>query len=143
VADNTGVGSPVVDDLREADVPLLAVTITGGEAAAHRDPAGVWRVPKKHLVGALQVVLYDKRLSVHPQLPGATTLQSQLRDLQLKITKSANETFEARSGAKDDLAIALMLALWAAERACGAIPDVLSEAARTEMSKAPEGVFLS
>jgi hypothetical protein len=143
VADNTGVGSPVVDDLRAADVPLLPVTITGGEAAAARGTDGVWRVPKKHLVGGLQVVLYDKRLAVHPQLPGAGVLQRQLRDLQMKITKAGNETFEARSGAKDDLAVALMLALWAAERACGALPTEPPEAAYTEISRAPEGVFWS
>src|SRR5262249_4351216 len=123
--------------------PLMAVCLTGGEAAAHKGPNGVWRVPKKDLVGALQVVLGDRRLSVNPKLPGADVLARQLRDLQVKITKSANETFEARAGAKDDLAVALALALWAAERCCGAIPSCDSEDNYTLISRAPEGVFLS
>lgn len=144
VADNTGVGSPVVDDLREADVPLLAVTITGGEAAASRAPDGTWRVPKKDLVGALQVVLYDRRLTVPAGMPGADVLARQLRDLQVKVTKAANERFEHAAGAKDDLALALALALWAAERSCGALPTQdASDDNRTLVSQAPDGVFWS
>ncbi len=42
-----------------------------------------------------------------------------------------------------DMALALCMACWAAERSCSAMPGDIPDAARSMISKAPEGVFLS
>jgi hypothetical protein len=56
--DQTGVGRPVIDLLREARIQaqVLPVTITAGHQASAADGGG-WLVPKKELVSTLQVLL--------------------------------------------------------------------------------------
>ena len=57
IVDATGVGAPVVDMLRRADLPcrLMPVTITGGE---HDAPVrGGYHVPKRELLTGLQVLV--------------------------------------------------------------------------------------
>ena len=59
VVDQTGVGAAVVDLLRRADIrTMLPVTITSGHRASN--DAG-WMIPKKALVGVLQILLQSKR----------------------------------------------------------------------------------
>src|SRR5262249_12982483 len=59
--DETGVGQAVVDVFREAKLPckLSAVTITAGNNSEHGN-----HVPKKELVGTLQVLLQSGRIKV-------------------------------------------------------------------------------
>ena len=56
VVDGTGVGAAVVDLLREWDIDyeLVPVQITGG-GSAWRD-SGRWNVPKRDLIGVVQVL---------------------------------------------------------------------------------------
>jgi hypothetical protein len=113
--DYTGVGRPVLDLLRRARIPasLRAVTITGGNKATLD---GGWHVPKRELVGTLQVLLQSRRLKVAPSLPAAQTLVQELTTFQVKITPAANETFGAwREGAHDDLVLAVAIAAWEGE----------------------------
>jgi hypothetical protein len=107
--DQTGVGRPVVDLFRAAgiDASLRPYTITGGEASS----GGA--VPKKNLVGAVQVPLQARRLKVAESLPLAPVLAEELGLFRVKVTASANETFEAwRERDHDDLVLALALALY-------------------------------
>jgi hypothetical protein len=63
----TDVGRPVVDMLRQQGLAVVAVTITGGDNVTQEGWA--WRVPKRDLVGAVQVLLQAERLkfaAVHP-----------------------------------------------------------------------------
>jgi hypothetical protein len=114
--DATGVGPPVVDMLRRAELPcrLRAITITGGnEVVPH--PGG-YGVPKRDLVSITQVLLQDGRLKVAPSLPEADTLVRELQTFQYKITLAANDTYGAwREGTHDDLLLAVCLACWIAE----------------------------
>lgn len=124
VIDYTGVGRPVVDMFREAGfrVPIYAVTITAGQKA-HRDPEriGDWTVPKKDLVGVLQSQFHQERIKIARALPEAQTLLSELQNFRMKMTASANLTFEAwRDGDHDDLVLASALAVWGSERLAGA-----------------------
>jgi hypothetical protein len=115
--DQTGVGRAVVDLLAEAQLraELRPVTITGGHKAAPGEGMG-WLVPKKELVGTLQVLLQARRLHVARHLAEAQTLIDELMLFQVKVTAAANETFGTwREGRHDDLVLAVAIAAWAGE----------------------------
>ena len=122
VVDQTGVGRPVVDMLRDGmrgrvTGHLVPVTITGGHDVTRGERAE-YRVPKKELVGVLQVLLQTRRLRIAQSLPEAAILVRELETFRVKITEAANETFGAwREGQHDDLLLAVALAAWAGERA--------------------------
>jgi len=126
VVDGTGVGRPVVDLFRKAriDCRLVPVTITGGGAAmtigqVRVDDWGYWHVPKKELVGSVQVLLGTARLEVAPGLTHASTLVRELKSFSYKINaQTAYVSLEAwRERDHDDLVLALALAAWRGERA--------------------------
>jgi hypothetical protein len=115
VIDHTSVGRPVFDMFAEAQIPqLIGITITGG-ASWHRESVRQWHVAKILLVGTLQRYLQSGRLRIGASLPHAATLQRELKDFRVKISKSALETYEAREGQHDDLVLACSVALFAAE----------------------------
>jgi hypothetical protein len=119
VADATGVGRAVIDQLRAASLSvsgLIAVNITGGHQVT-RTFASV-NVPKKELVSAVRSVLEGRRLQIARQLKEARTLQKELSTFSTKITASGNETYEAlRAKDHDDIVLAVALALWRGENA--------------------------
>ncbi len=144
VVDQTGVGMAVVDQFRAREAPMIAVTITGGELPGGQGADGAWRVPKKDLAGGLQVLLANRELIIPKTLPGADVLAKELQDFRVKVdAKTANETWEAAGSKHDDIVLALALAVWAAERSCGAMPWRMPDEARSEIGKAPPGVFWS
>jgi hypothetical protein len=63
-ADENGVGQAVIDLIRSAGLPvsLNPVQITAGHETTYVD--GSWHVPKKKLVGTLQVLLQGRRLKI-------------------------------------------------------------------------------
>lgn len=77
--DGTGVGAAVVDLFRREKLPgeFEAIIITGGDQVTRE--GGVARVPKRDLVGVVQVALQTARLKIAPTLKEAATLQ---RDLE-------------------------------------------------------------
>ena len=94
---------------------LRPITITGGHKATPGKGCG-WLVPKKELVGTLQVLLQGRRLHVARHLPESQTLIKELIQFQVKVTAAANETFgNWREGIHDDLVVTVALAAWAGE----------------------------
>jgi hypothetical protein len=115
VIDHTSVGRPVFDMFTEAQIPqLIGITITGG-SGWHRESVRQWHVAKILLVGTLQRYLQSGRLRIGASLPQAQTLQRELKDFRVKISKAANETYDAREGSHDDIVLSLAIALFAAE----------------------------
>jgi hypothetical protein len=120
VIDQTGVGRPVVDMFRAAQLPirLVAITITGGNQVIqdedHRDE---WHVPKRDLVSTVTVLLQAGRLKIAAGLAEAATLTHELGIFQTKITLAANDVYGAwREGQNDDTVLAMALACWYGER---------------------------
>jgi hypothetical protein len=124
VVDQTGVGRAVVDMLTDAmegrvTCKFCPVTITAGQEVT-RSETGQLRVPKKELVGCLQLLLQTRRLRIAQALPDVATLVRELETFRVKITEAANETFGAwRDGQHDDLVLAVGLAAWVGERCLG------------------------
>jgi hypothetical protein len=122
VVDQTGVGHAVVDMLADAlrgRVPCLffPMTLTAGHAVTGGE-AAVLHVPKKELVGTLQVLLQTRRLQVFRSLPEAAVLVQELENSRAKVTTARQETLELwREGRHDDLVLAVPMAAWLGEQA--------------------------
>lgn len=115
IVDATGVGRPVVEMIAAAGLDPISVTITGGYEPTRTD-RGEWRVPKRDLVMATQLVFQSRRITVVPELEQAKLLRDELLNFRLKLTKAGNDTYEAwREGQHDDLVLAVAIALWYAE----------------------------
>jgi hypothetical protein len=112
VVDATGVGTAVIDLLSQANLSPIAMTITGGDKI-HREAKNRYSIPKRELVGCLQVLLQTGRLKIASALPEANLLVKELLAFQVKITSHAHDTYGAwREGTHDDLVLALALAVW-------------------------------
>ncbi|MRR32150.1 hypothetical protein EG834_17900, partial [bacterium] len=83
VVDQTGVGAAVVDLFTQAKLKPIGCLIHGGDKATHEGDS--WRVPKRDLVGTLQVLFQSSRLKISSKLPLAGILQQELLDFKVKI----------------------------------------------------------
>ncbi len=118
VADATGVGKPVIDMLRAAELSPVAVTITGGDTVS-RDGRD-YRVPKRDLVSAVQVLLQADRLKIAKGLPEAQTLTSELLAFKVSISLKGHDSYGNdvgpwRENPHDDLVLAVAMACWYGE----------------------------
>lgn len=125
--DGTGVGAPVVEMLRTAQLgcEVSAVTITGGERAhSSYGAAGLsWSVPKQDLLAGVQVLLEKEELKIARGMREAGALVKELLSVQ---ARQMGDEGRLRVGADgfgehDDLVIALALACWRAGRRRNAI----------------------
>lgn len=120
VIDHTGVGRGVFDIFRSLGmgIPIIGVTITAGrEESQDQDRPWQWSVPKKDLVSGLQIVVQNRRFFVAPALPHAKVLSAEMQNFRIKITESANLTYDAwRSGDHDDLVLSVALGVWMANK---------------------------
>lgn len=115
VLDATGVGTPVHDMFVARGLRPVPITIHGGEAVSRDGPG--FRVPKRDLIAAVQVLLQQQRLKFARALPAAPALVDELRDYQVMVSESGHDSYNARSGQHDDLVLAVACAVWLAERA--------------------------
>lgn len=126
VVDQTGVGRPVVDMLRQAGhQDLHAVTITAGDTMT-RDRLD-YRVPKRDLVSTLQVLLQTQRLAVAAALPHAETLTREMLAFKVTISATGHDSFgnDWRENPHDDMVLAVALAAWAGETIAARKPRFL------------------
>ncbi len=110
VVDATGVGRPIVDQLRAAGLDPIAVTITAGKEATFKD--GFWRVPKPELVRSLVAAFEDDRLRIASGLRYAAALVGELQAFQRQVTGAGRDAYGAKAKAHDDLVVAVALAMW-------------------------------
>jgi hypothetical protein len=118
IVDQTGVGRPVVDLLRQGGFEPIAITITGGDQVIPVERRE-YRVPKRNLVGAVQVLLQTRRLRWASSLPEAATLKQELDNFKAKISLSGHDSYGAgedwREGNHDDLVLSVALGCWHGE----------------------------
>jgi len=116
LVDATGVGRPVVDLFKERGLWYKAITITGGNRVTAT--GGGYGVPKRDLIGALEVPFHSGRLKVAAGLRLWETLRSELQTFRRKVSLTTGmDTYEHwRKGDHDDLVLAAALACWGAER---------------------------
>ncbi len=112
VVDATGVGRPVIDQMRETGLEPVAVTITGGRFMSF--DGETWRVPKKALLRPLVAASEAGRLKVAKGLREAEAFQRELQAFQRRITARGYSAFGG-VGEHDDLVIAAALICWRVE----------------------------
>lgn len=112
VVDQTGVGAPVVDLFRQAGLKPVGVMIHGGDKATNEGAS--WRVPKRTLVGVLQVLLQTGRLKVASKLVLGPVLSQEMLNFKVKIDpETAHDSYSAwREQDHDDLVLSVALAAW-------------------------------
>jgi hypothetical protein len=112
VVDSTGVGAGVVDMFVHAGLYPIPVTIHGGDTVHYQRPG--YRVPKRDLVGAVQILLQSERLKIVRSLPEAAILRSELQNFRVKIDpRTAHDSYSHwREAEHDDLVLATALAAW-------------------------------
>jgi hypothetical protein len=122
--DQTGVGAPVVDLFEQAGLKPVGVLIHGGDKASHEGDS--WRVPKRDLVGVLQVLLQTGRLKVASKLKLGPVLSQEMLNFRVKIDPAtAHDSYSAwREEDHDDLVLSVALAAWYGENGPKPIPVV-------------------
>jgi hypothetical protein len=115
--DQTAVGRAVFESVRDAKTGahVIGLTVTAGHGVQVDDWGG-WLVPKKDLVGVLQVLLQEMRLKVAQTLDHARTLTAELHQFQLRAVPLKPDALEWRERPHDDLVLAVGIAAWQAER---------------------------
>ena len=105
VVDETGVGVPVVEEMRRAGIGcgLHPVKISGGRQATAKS------VPREELLGKLKMMGERGELELAVECGDGEKLRRELVYLQLGSRRG-------KGGEKDDLAFALALACWKARR---------------------------
>ena len=118
VIDQTGCGRPVFDMFVDAGLKStpIGVSIHGGDSVSH--DGGNYRVPKRDLVGVLQVLLQSGRLKVAQKLELGPILQQEMLNFKQKIDPvTAHDSYSAwREQDHDDLVLAVALAAWWGEQ---------------------------
>ena len=135
--DATGVGRPVIDMIKDADLPasIYPITLTGGDTVAREGMER--RVPKRDVASTIAVLLQTGRLRIARELKESNTLLRELLNFRVKISLSGHDSYEAwREQEHDDLVLAVGLAAWLFEKGRDAyIVFVERELARMEKEK--------
>lgn len=71
-------------------------------------------MPKRELVGTTQAALQTRQLKLSRKLPELGVLTQELQNFQVSISDNGFDSYNARTGAHDDLVLALAMALWLA-----------------------------
>lgn len=114
IIDHTGVGRPVVDLFNENNIPLVGVTITGGNKASWTSPREV-SVPKWDIVSSLQVSIQCGKLKLSKKMHELNRLIDEMINFTATSTRKGKGKFEAASGQHDDMVLSLGLAIWYCE----------------------------
>ncbi len=115
IIDQTGCGRPVFDLFDQAGLEPIGVQIHGGDRATNE--GNLWRVPKRDLVGVLQVLIQSQRLKISKRLELGAILQAEMLNFKQKIDPvTAHDSYSAwREQDHDDLVLSVALAAWYAE----------------------------
>lgn len=120
VVDYTGVGRPVVDMMRQKELKVIALNITGSTKSKWKFGNEV-SVPKKDIVSSLQVVFQERRIKIARDIDSflkTNVINEYVKEfLSFKptINKNAHAQFNASSGYHDDIVMSIGLATWYGE----------------------------
>jgi len=111
LVDNTGVGRAFADVLAKRRIKFTRITITAGAEATDAGD-NHWHVAKTVLISALDGRLNCGELKIAQALAESETLRSELKDFRRHISDAGRNTYAARTGAHDDLVLAVAMGVW-------------------------------
>jgi hypothetical protein len=115
IIDETGVGRAVGDIFADAGMKPQRVSITAGsEATCAGDNR--WHVAKSILISTVDAMLHTGTLRFAAALSDAQAMRDELLDFRRKLSDAGRATYAARTGAHDDLVLAVAIAAWWAAR---------------------------
>lgn len=118
LVDQSGLGDPVVEEMRRRDLFVTGVLLTGGNQVFQENLT--LHIAKTALVSRLQVLFGDHRIHFAKGGPLAEKMIEELENFRLKVTPAANLQFEPfKTGIHDDLIVALGLACFRRYRPFG------------------------
>jgi hypothetical protein len=120
VPDATGVGDPVVEALRDRQLDLEPVVITGGKNLTETG------VPKTTLIQALMVAAENHEFTFPAKLE---VLTNEMQAFEYDTTAAGSLVYSAPEGMHDDAVMALALAMWGARFARGNFAASIGEPA--------------
>lgn len=109
--DATGLGDPVVDLCRARGLAPIAVTLTGTGRIQWHDARTV-SVGKAALIDGLGILMEQRRVTLPGDTDEARVLQDEMRNFRRRTSeRTGHVSYNAASGAHDDLIIAAALAI--------------------------------
>jgi len=119
LVDASGLGDPVVEEMRHRGLEITGVLLTGGNKCTKVKEKNGWalHIPKSALVSRLQVLAQGHRIHFTRESSLVENMIEELENFTLKVTSSANLQFEPfTTGVHDDLIVATALAVWKRRR---------------------------
>jgi len=115
ILDATGVGKAAVELFSHSNFDLSILTLMAGDQMVQDGRS--YRVPKRDVICATQVLMQTERLKLARKLPYAPLLARELLNFRFKVTsKGPEDALDWREGPDDDLVFALAIAAWQAKR---------------------------
>ncbi len=113
VLDSTGVGVAVRDMMRSKGVPVVAVTITAGEAITRQGP--IIHVGKARMIGKFLGAFDAGKVHVNPNMPIWPKVEHEMLSFRAEMSAQGRAKFEAEEGEHDDMLFALAQGVWYGE----------------------------
>jgi len=111
VVDDSGVGRPVSDLLVDAGLKPIRVTITAGSEVTTISNTK-FNVAKTVLISTVDAALHTGTLRFAASLGDADAMRDELKDFRRKLSDAGRATYAARTGAHDDLVLAVAIGCW-------------------------------
>ena len=112
VIDESGVGRAVSDLFEVGGLRPIRVAITAGVDATKTDRLRCWSVAKSFLISGVDACLHDGSLRFADELREREALREELQNFRRHVTNAGRATYQARTGAHDDLVLAVAISLW-------------------------------
>jgi hypothetical protein len=113
----------IVDLLRGDGIKLIALNITGGNAANWKHSKEV-SVPKKELISSIQVIFMEHRIKIASGIQLLDDLKKEFLNFKATINQKAVASFNAASSYHDDIVLSISLATWYGEQAAKRINKI-------------------
>ena len=110
IIDETGVGRAVSDIFAAAGMKPIRVSITAGNEVTYSGRG--WHVAKTVLISTVDAMLHTGTLRFAAALSDAPAMRDELLNFRRRLSEAGRATYAARTGAHDDLVLAVAIACW-------------------------------
>lgn len=114
--DESGLGGPVAEQMKDMGIPFTGVVITSGDSWK-RINQNLFRASKSFLVGNLSTLLQSGTLRISPHIKDASEFRAQLENFESVVSSAGHMSFSAKSGTHDDIVSAASIGAFACTQA--------------------------